>query len=189
MITVIAHPSRFMTGTRCLMLKSRHKDGNVDERTILRVSHDEEGFQRQLAALYEMMEPNERIYASAGERDVNKAIRIFKERQLAADYDGDPADFYRHIETRWYACLMSPQAQLEKLWVFDCDEAGDAETAMDEYMTNGRSTAEPYVYPSKSGQHIIVPPFDRQRLTPRVRAFLHDNAIMLWAYAAGDNGA
>ena len=179
---VIAHPERFMDGTRVVMLKSRHKDGIADERTILRVSHGVGRFMRQINYLLEIMQPNERIYASAGARDLKKAVRIFKERQLEADYAGDPEDFYRHIDARWASCLMAPNAQAEKYWLFDCDTDADAAIARAEYLANGRATVDPYSYRSKNGEHIVVSPFDRSRLSAPVQAMLHDNATILWAF-------
>lgn len=181
--TLIAHPERFMDGARVLMLKARHKDGEMDERTILRVSHGAGRFRRSMNSLLEIMRPNERIYVSAGERDLKKAVRLFKERQLDADYSDDSGDFYRHIDARWASCLMAPTAQLDKVWLFDCDTPADVDLALDEYLANGRMTVEPYRYPSKNGTHILVPPFNRQRLSPKAQAMLHDNAIILWAYS------
>lgn len=179
----IPHPEHYKDRTRVLFLKSRHKDGVVTERMIMRVSHGVEHFDKQIDSLFKIMLPNERIYASAGARDVAKAIRIFKEQQLAADYDADTADFYRHIESRWVSCLMNPKAQEEKVWLLDCDSETDATLAYSEYMQNGRATVEPYRYKSKFGEHIVVSPFDRSRVSKPVQAMLHDNAILLWAYS------
>lgn len=181
--TLIAHPERFMEGARVLMLKARHKDGETDERTILRVSHGAGRFRRSMNSLLEIMRPNERIYVNAGERDVKKAIRLFKERQLDADYSGDPEDFYRHIDARWASCLMAPTSQLDKFWLFDCDKPEDVDFAMDEYLSINSAVSETYRYQSKNGTHILVSPFNRQRLSQKAQAMLHDNAIILWAYS------
>ncbi len=130
---------------------------------------------------------NERIYVSAGERDLKKAIRVFKERQLANDYDPKPELFYKKLNTRWCSCLMQTQCQLEKVWLFDCDSDDDAaavEADLAEHYTN---PITPYRYPSKSGHHIVVGPFNKTKqnktkLNPGVKALLHDNALMLWGY-------
>lgn len=182
-VTVLPHDGRFTFGARVLMLKSRHKDGVADQRTILRTSFDTTQFERQLLSLADIMRPNERIYASAGERDVKKAIRLFKERQLIADYDDDTEAFYRNIESRWVSCLMDVKAQETKLWLFDCDNADDlAETAsaLDEHYTRTLR----YQYATKGGFHVVVEPFDKMKLPDRVRALIHDNPIMLWAYSS-----
>ena len=179
---VIDHPARFRDGTRVLFLKARNKDGCTAQRTIMRTSHAPEQFDRRLEELEAAARPGERIYASAGSRSVLSAMRVFKERQLAADYDADPTDFYRSIEARWTSCLMAPRAQDDKVWLFDCDDPSDAEhvvAALDEHYDRD---IEPYRYATKSGVHIVVAPFNKARLSDDVRALIHDNPLMLWGY-------
>jgi hypothetical protein len=182
-VVQIEHPASFMQGTRLVMLKGRNKDGVAEQRTILRVSYSADQFFRNLVHLTCELRAGERIYASAGERDVKKAIRLFKERQLAADYDDDPELFYRHIEARWASCLMDVKAQGDKLWLIDCDTAADAEIARAEIAAHYDRPMKPYAYATKSGEHIILQPFDRSKLSDRVRGMLQENAIMLWAYS------
>jgi hypothetical protein len=182
---LISHPVSFATGTRVFMLKGRHKDGIDSERTILRVSHDQARFFEILGDLAGTSRKDERIYVSAGERSVERASRLFKERILAASYDPDESDFYRHIEARWTSCLMAPVSQQQKIWLFDCDNEGERDLALIEYArveNKSDSAWEPYVYPTKSGHHIVVPPFDKSKLSPETASLLHDNAIMLWGY-------
>ena len=81
----IDHPDRFKAGTRVLMLAGRHKDGLEQQRKIIRVAHTSDEFDRVYADLSAMRAPHERIYGSAAARDMAKAIRRFKEAQLAAD--------------------------------------------------------------------------------------------------------
>jgi hypothetical protein len=177
---IINHAERFTTGTRVLMLKGRHKDGITEERTILRVSNSTEEFNRIIEFFCKIANPAERIYASAGSRNVKKAARLFKERQLAASYDQDEDDFYHHLEARWCSCLMAPTSQEEKFWLFDCDAPEDNASCFQEYNTISAGNA--YTYNSKSGTHTIVKPFDKSKCSDRVRALIHDNAIMLWGY-------
>jgi hypothetical protein len=171
-----------MTGTRMLMLKSRHKDGIEKERTILRVAHGNDQFIKSIDSLLSIMKPGERLYASAGERDLQKAIRLFKERQLANDYADEPEEFYRKIETRWTGCLMDVKAQAGKIWLIDCDTHEDSERAQVEIKKVYDRPVPPYVYASKSGTHIVVQAFDRSKLSEHVRSLIHENAIMLWAF-------
>ena len=177
---VIDHPESFMSGTRVLLLTSRHKDGVEKERVVLRVSHSEEYFRRELRDLISIMRQTERIYATAGARDLAKASRLLKERQLANDYDADPMAFYRVLHSRWAACLMDTKAQADKVWLFDCDTSGDADDARAEIAMHYDRETPPYSYKSKSGEHIIVSPFDKSRLSDGVRGLLQENAIMLW---------
>ena len=179
---VIDHPERFRTGTRVLFLKARNKDGCTDQRTLMGISHDVEQFDRRLDELVAAVRPGERIYASAGPRSMSSAMRVFKERQLAADYDGDPEAFYRSIKTSWASCLMAPRAQDGKVWLFDCDEPADAERVEAELAEHYDRDVEPYRYTTKSGAHIVVAPFNKARLSDGVRALIHDNPLMLWGY-------
>ncbi len=179
---VIDHPVRFKYGTRVLFLKGRNKDGCTDQRTLMRISHDAGQFEHRLAELQEVSRPAERIYASAGPRAVSAAMRVFKERQLAADYDEDPEAFYRSIETRWASCLMAPRAQDGKVWLFDCDEPNDTERVEAELAKQYDRDVQPYRYATKSGAHIVVAPFNKSLLSDDVRALIHDNPLMLWGY-------
>lgn len=179
---VIQHSDEYRDGTRVLMLKSRHKDGHASERQIMRVTHSVDHFNSTMTELLAMAMDGERIYGAAGARDMAKAMRLFKHRQLDADYDDDPLRFYRAINERWVSALMAPTSQLVKLWLFDCDKPSDAETVMAELGQHYDRPMSPYGYPSKSGRHIIVQPFDKSRLSDAVRAMIHDNPIILWAY-------
>ncbi len=183
----IMHPEHFKTGTRVLLLKGRYKDGIVNERTISLVTSDIGHFNRTLRHLQEAAEPGERIYGTAGERDVPRAIRLFKERQLDANYDDDPTRFYERLNDRWVSCLMNPASQKKKLWLFDCDDEEQEIVVRGEisqfYIAGafGKKMV-PHIYSSKNGTHIVVSPFDRSNLSTVALKALHDNAIMLWAY-------
>jgi len=179
-VHVLSHPAAYKDGARVLVLRARNKDGAVTLRTISRASFDAATFDQQLEGLLEMIRPGERIYASAGARDVAKAVRLFKERQLAADYDPDVQAFYRDLEGRWLSCLMDTRSQAEKIWLLDCDSAEKTARARTELSALGLGA---YEYATKSGTHLVLPAFDKSRLTSETRDLLHDNALMLWAYS------
>lgn len=182
-MNLIEHPEKFKTGVRVLLLRGRPKDGLPTNCSILRVTNNVEQFDRRLAELSAMSKPGERIYGSAGARDMKAAVRLFKERQLAADYDGDPLAFYRSIESRWASCVQAVNAQLDRLWLFDCDTGEDRELVeqqiRDCYPIINR---DPYWYATKSGHHCVVQPFDKSKLNDAARAMIHDNAIILWGW-------
>jgi hypothetical protein len=184
-VKIIHHPDHYKDGTRVLMLKSRHKDGVEKQRTILRVSRSAAEFDAQITSLASIMQPNERLYATAGPRDVRVAMRLFQERQLQAHYDVAPENFYFSLESRWVSCLMDPKAQDGKMWMLDCDSEEDRTKALAEHkaIVEAGLTYDPYIYATKSGTHIICAPFDRTLLSERVRGMLHDNPLMLWAYS------
>jgi hypothetical protein len=182
----IGHPARFQQGTRVLMLTARHKDGNETERKVFRIAHDETEYFRRLEQLEEMMRPGERIYASGCARDVAKAARIFRERQLASEYDEDPTAFYRGLENRWISCLMDPKARSEKLWMFDCDDEEDIAAVKAEVLDRGQELGiggitDPRVhhYRTASGLHVLTPTFDRTKIDGNVVALLHPDPLIL----------
>src|SRR5262249_23226634 len=147
----------------------RHKDGISDQRMISRVTHDELQFAKAFNDLWDMAEPNERIYASADERDVRKAARVFKERIVAHEH-GEDAEFWRHVNTRWVSALMQTRCRDGKLWLFDCD-------TMDEYnelmklLPDGTGA---YQYQTKNGHHVVCAPFDLRYLPPHLQRLRTD---------------
>lgn len=181
-MNTLDHPENYRDGTRVLMLKSRHKDGHEKERQLMRVTHSVEHFNRTLDELVGLARCGERIYGAAGPRDMAKAVRLFKQRQLDADYDDDPLRFYRAINDRWVSALMAPASQAAKLWLFDCDSAEDGAAVSCDLAEQYDRPMPPYRYTSKSGLHILTQPFDRSKLSASVRGMIHENPIMLWAY-------
>ena len=179
---LIDHPAQYRDGTRVLMLKSRRKDGHDRERQIMRVTHSVDHFNRSLGDLLAMARDGERIYGAASARDMQKAVRLFKQRQLDADYDDDPLRFYRGINERWVSALMAPTSQAAKLWLFDCDTVDAGAQVSAELAEHYDRPMEPYRYTSKSGLHIVIQPFDRSRLSDGVRSLIHENPIILWGY-------
>jgi len=73
--------------------------------------HTDKQFAYTVDELVNISRPDERLYCSAGPRDVSKAIRRFKELQLAADYDADTLDFYKRLNSVWASALMKPSSQ------------------------------------------------------------------------------
>lgn len=181
-LRLIDHPDQYRDGTRVLMLKSRHKDGHDKERQIMRVTHSRDHFNCTLDELLAEARDGERIYGAAGVRDMAKAVRLFKQRQLDADYDDDPLRFYRSVNERWISALMAPTSQATKLWLFDCDTAEDGARVLSELAEHYDREMEPYQYASKSGLHVVVQPFDRSRLSDGVRSLIHENPSILWGY-------
>jgi hypothetical protein len=181
---LIDHPDEFRTGSRVLMLTARHKDGHEHERKIMRVSHDADQYKRRLEFLMEIARPGERIYASAAARDIAKAMRVFREHQLASEFDSDPTDFYRRLDDRWVSALMSTRSVASKRWIFDADTTEQLEAITNEVATRKFPPGtEPYSYFTKSGgMHIVTHPFDRSKLSATVQKTLHADSMLLVAY-------
>lgn len=182
MMQLIEHPDRFKMGTRVLLLKGRHKDGIKNQRTITRVSHSEDQFNTMLEELSSISIEGERIYATAGRRDIKKAICEFKHRQITADYSGEPLDFYMHLNSRWISCLTRVESQLDIIWLFDCDDPESINAVLEELKRVYERPQEPYVYATKNGAHIVVQAFNRSALSNAANTLIHTNANMLWGY-------
>lgn len=171
----------FMSGVRVLMLSGRHKDNADKKRSIMRVSYDEEDYVKQRDSLISQAQPKERLYSSASIRDMSKAIRLFKERQLAADYDLAPEHFYMGLEARWISCLMAVTSEARpKAWLWDCDT--DEERATVQSYLSSKDIC-PYEYQTKNGTHFITKPFNREDISADVKACLKTNALMLVGYS------
>jgi hypothetical protein len=174
------HPyDMFGTGTRVFMLVSRNKDEATSKRLILRVTSSQEAFEKMLLELHQMLNINERIYASACPRDLKKASRAFKQAQLDAEYDENPLNFYEHLNSRWVHALSLEKSadKLHKLWMFDCDSQEDYHL-----VKNTLTVPTVYEYPTKNGYHVFTKPFDRSKLSSSVQTMLHTNPMMLWSY-------
>lgn len=179
---IIDHGETYKTGTRVLFLKGRHKDGIVDERLATEITHDSAHFDKAFADLVTRARPAERIYVSAAPRNLEKAARQFKQWQLDNEYAAQPMDFYRRLERRWISSLMA-QTSVErefKLWMFDCDNAGEYNTVMAALPADVCRNA--YVYDSKSGWHVIVRPFDKTTLVTELWPQIDTNPLMLWGF-------
>ena len=179
---VHAHPEEFRSGTRVLLLVSRRKDGAAATQRITRVSHDPEQFGRRHAELATMAAPGDRIYASASARNLKRASRLFRQRQLDADYDAEPMGFYRGLEGRWHSCLMSKEAQIDNLYLFDCDEPGDLDNVREQLHLHYSRDMEPYEYATKNGYHVVTQAFNFGEMKEQVQRLICRNAMMLWSY-------
>ena len=182
-IIVIQHPNEYKTGYRVLMRTLRSKDGgkiNKPDRvaeTVVAYGVDEyyEAFEKLLSK----RTGQERIYSSVDERDIRKAIRIFKERQLEADYynEEDKNSFYVDIRNRWISSLSNPKSAKTTLFLVDIDD--DKDDALDIHNQIEKCNIEIlHEYKTKNGSHLILKPFD-----PNIVTFpIQKNGMMLLAY-------
>jgi hypothetical protein len=147
--------------TRIIALISRAKDGNADQtKRLFRVSHCPTEFDKTISDFEKIAAPLDRIYISAAPRSIKKAARMFQQRQLDSSYDEDPLAFYRGLESRWISCLMNPQCAEYGVWFFDCDSVEEYEQVSNEIPGLAKLT-----YPTKNGCHILVPPFNKSKLS------------------------
>ena len=99
--------SDFMSGYRLIMLTQRSKEGgkvNKPDRVAKKkISTNKEEFLEIVKEFKEIKDKSNnplRIYSSVNSRDINKAIREFKYRQLEADYyvEKSKTGFYLDIK-------------------------------------------------------------------------------------------
>jgi len=155
-------------GIRVVFLVHRSKEGglnNTHKRHLKKfITTNSKEFFEAISELKEIMDKDERtlrIYANLNSRDINKAIRLFKQRQLNSDYD--PAErnqqFYLDIKNQFISCLMDKSARKTKNFLFDLDEIDDR-GFHSIYNLIEKRTKILLHYPTKNGYHIITEPFN-----------------------------
>lgn len=157
-------PESFKTDVRCVMLLYRNKDGqtgNAQRKAFKVVTQDEVEWDAVVTAYKDMQKQSEyalyRIYSSVNRRNITKAIREFRRRQLEAEF-GTPEnheDFYYDIHNRFFSCVASPSCSLDNYFIIDCDtpeQLKDAEKLDKDLII--------HQYPTKNGFHIVTKPFN-----------------------------
>lgn len=186
-LKIIYHPDTFADGVRILMLTTRSKEGgrtNNPDRQLTNkkyVTRSTEEYYEKLDQLIEEMNPQQRIYSTVDNRNIDKAVRIFKERQLDADYydQENRHGFYVDIYNRWISALQAPQARVSNLFLYDIDDEGDNSEveAVEHFTAMEHHGFNPYMYRTKNGYHIITDPHN-----PIFEAKPQKNAMLLVAY-------
>ena len=105
-----------------------------------------------------------RIYSCLNKRDIKKAIRGFKFKQLEADYYDEDSknNFYLDIKNRWTSAIMKPASRAETRFLIDIDDIiGDKSdiSFVDQYLEDIKVKVL-LKYPTKNGWHIITEPFN-----------------------------
>jgi hypothetical protein len=182
-MTTIEHPDEYKEGVRILMLTLRSKDGgkmnNPDRVAVKLVSRNREEFDKCFEKLLALRKGEERIYSTVDQRSLTKGIRIFKYRQLDAEYfDKDSMEsFYVDISNRWVSALQSPKARAECKFMVDVDYPKDDEEGIRQQIKDLDLTLL-HEYNTKNGKHFILKPFN-----PKLVSFdVLQNHMMLWVY-------
>lgn len=189
MITNIKHPSSFKDGVRVLLLMLRAKDGGsakTDRKATKKIiTQSAAEFDEALAELRALWQPEQRIYSTINSRSIDKAIRIFRYRQLDAEYfaEEDHHSFYLDLENRWISCLKDSKASLGSLFLFDFDNDMPGKTQLfhNFYIPTSLYNVVD-TYATRNGHHVITTPFNPSEVAPELRAILMKNALMLWSY-------
>lgn len=159
---LVQHPEFVKTGVRLIMRVWRNKDAPPDGRRCGKtlVSTSPHAWQEAVEQLLADAIPGERVYASAEPRSWKRAVRLFKERQLAADYEPEEQmyRFYSHVENQWLSALGNPVCSARKLFLFDCDDSEAHQAVLDALATRVEGIL--HDYPTKAGRHVLTVPFD-----------------------------
>lgn len=107
---------QFKEGYRILMLINRKKESGIfttDRKCIRCITKDINTFNITLEVLRQQKQKGQRIYCSVNSRNIIKAIRLFKKRQLDNDYEdlAEKENFYCDIYNRFLSCLQNPEAR------------------------------------------------------------------------------
>lgn len=184
-MTNVDHPPMFKEGVRVLLLMLRSKDGGsarTDRKAVKKiVTTNPQEFDQALKELRAKWDEDERIYSTINPRNLEKAIRIFKYRQLDADYFAtvDKEGFYLDLENRWISSLKDGKASSEQFFLVDVDEVEGVDVAGPIYKEiEERNLWVMDSYRTRNGQHIILKPFN-----PAIVSFpVMKNSLMLWSY-------
>lgn len=153
-------------GIRVLMLVHRSKDGgsnNKRQRDVKKaITQNSEEFFKTIRDMQNTMKKDSRqlrIYAACNSRDINKAINLFKHRQLDLESQNklDQWNFYTDIDNRFISCLMNPGCRLERNFLFDID------TSEISVFLAKKKLLQEYIithYKTPNGLHIITKPFN-----------------------------
>lgn len=162
--------SKFMEGTRVLLLICRTKDGGHNKefhrRVLTLVSHTKEQLIKNIKkclAIKEVSEDALRLYMTCNSRNIEKAERLFKIEMLEMDFQSkeNKEIFYRRLEGNWVSALMKPGSRETKYFLLDVDNV-EGKDMLDEHIKElslmGVHIIQ--VYKTKNGHHIITEPFN-----------------------------
>lgn len=171
-------PKEYTEGIRVLMLCVRNKDGGKskpDHSARKIIVNGREEFIAGFEKLKGERKENERIYCTINARNINKAIREFKRRQLDADYFDEVSknSFYLDIKNRFIGCLMAPNCRAETNFLIDIDEDDNEQEIKDGLLKIGINFD--WIYSTKNGKHIITNPFNPNLL----KAKIHKDGMIL----------
>lgn len=174
---------QFKDGYRILMLINRKKDSGIsttDRRCMRYISKNRITFNVALEQLRTIKKPNERIYSSVNERNINKAIRLFKKRQLDNDYayTDEQENFYCDIGNRFFSCLQNPEARDSRNFLIDLDSQR-IQHYIDVCSQLDDLTSVLYVKETPNGFHIVTEPFDSSKFHHPKATFLKDGMLFI----------
>lgn len=180
----------FMSGIRVVMLIDRgvmnsNKGSKRWINKIITTSDDEwiNAVNRLLEMQYYLNEPDIRLYSCLNDRKLDKAIQMFKHKQI--DLLPDMKDrFYSRINDSFCSCLMKPENKASKYFMLDIDTKDLTEV---EDFVSREKIQVIKDYQTKKGWHYIVSPFN-VKVAEMYKSFtVNKDAMMLVHYMESEN--
>lgn len=177
----------FTSGVRCLLLIHRAKEGALssnNDKVRKFITTNPGDFSK---VVYEMLVEKKRsglpyrIYASVSDRNVDKAIRKFKQEQLDADYYApeDKHAFYLDIENRFFGCLSTPSCATETLFVIDLDTKEEVDGCLKAIGNANLNDSVLKQYFTKNGMHLVTKAFNPALIGEYATNIHKDGLILL----------
>lgn len=180
---------KLMDGYRIIFLIHRSKENGFNNKKLRhikkKISRNSEEFENIVKEFEEIKQKDERplrIYASINDRNLDKAIRLFKQRQLDIEYGGNKERFYTDLRNIFISCLMKKESKNTSYFLFDLDEIDDRSliTTRKLLSSNTNIITE---YETKNGVHIITEPFNYPKvLDENLISCLNVDGLMLISY-------
>lgn len=180
--------ANFMDGNRMIMLIHRGKEGGKNNRgdrvSKRKISKNKEEFIEIVKEFLELKAKSDnplRIYSAVNKRDMDKAIRVFKQRQLDADYYDKEGrqGFYLDIKNRWISCVMSPKCRAETSFIIDVDTDNPVDGEFVKEQLELLRVKILLEYETKNGMHIVTEPFNPNTLP---EADINKDGLLLLDY-------
>lgn len=180
----------FMDGVRVVMLIDRGimNSNKGSKRWINKIiTTNPQEFEDAVSKLLALQEylgnPDIRLYSCVNDRKLKKAINLFNHKQLDILPEQE-LYFYSHINNSFCSCLMKPENKNSKYFLLDVDTKDTSK--VDSFL--GLHLINPiFIYPSKSGWHYIVRPFNTSLSHDGAFAIQKDGLLLL-NYLEGNHG-
>ena len=174
----------FKTGVRILMLMHRRKDGGPkrkDRKAQRLISRNPEEFDEHWKYLQELKNSSTlpyRIYSSVNERDIIKAIRLYKTQQLELEWQDikNQMNFYVQTENQFMSCLAKPPCAKTKKFLIDLDDTTLLNQTK-EKLENITKIID--VRNTRNGYHMITEPYN-PNLTPELEVKKDAMILLEW---------
>jgi len=173
----------FFDGVRVFMLTKRNKEGgkshHPDRVATKIITTNIREAEEAIETLLEQIGENERIYMSVNSRNMEKAIRKFKEMMLASDYDQISIrnKFYIDIRNRFISALMKPTSRKTSYFLIDVDNEEELNYFI-RFLSENKIEIWERI-PTKNGEHFIVDPFNPNLVDEKFINCIKKDAMVL----------